>query len=206
MKRRHALLAGGCCLGVLVSGCVGTGSGPVTDTPAQTATETARETAIGTPTLTAERPAYDCDAANRPAPPDHDANPPGDNKRYTYPSQPESLSNEEIRTYSEQYERAYRLNKLYSQHGAHLEHASVSVRNADIYAAPARAVIVQVKYTYDAEIEGDDGPIEIDSPILYASYYVDDEVVLRAVNKRLQEDVSRLVADPLEQGEPVECF
>jgi len=205
MKRRHALLAGGHCLSVLVSGCVGNLSEPATGTPAQTPTEMAHETATKTATPTSNRPAYNCDAATRPTSPDPDATPPGDDKRYTYPSRPESLLNEEIRSYAERYERAYRLNKLYSQHGAHLEHASVSVRNADIYASPGGTVIVQVKYTYDAEIEGDDGPIEIDSPILYASYYVDD-VVLRAVDKRLQEDVSRLVADPLERGEPVECF
>lgn len=48
---------------------------------------------------------------------------------------------------------------------------------------------MQVKYTYGAEIEGDDGPIEIDSPTIYASYYVNADVVLWAVDKGLQEDV-----------------
>lgn len=124
-----------------------------------------------------------------------------------YPPRPESLSTEALHAYVEQYERTYRLNKLRSDHGTYLLRATVVVvEGTDTYDAPDGAAIAQVKYTYDAEIEGDDGPIEIDSPLLYASYYVDDTVVLRAVNTKLQEDVSRLVVNPMEQGQPVECF
>ena len=166
--------------------------------------EDASET--GSPTQTAETPTYECDAATRPASPGPDADPPGDAERYTYPTRPDSLSDEEVRSYVARYERAYRLNKTYSQRGAYLNQVSVTIEETEIYDAPDGAVIVQVAYTYDAEIEGDDGPIEIDSPLLYASYYVDDEVVLRAVDKKLQENVSRLVVDPITQGQPVECF
>ncbi len=111
-----------------------------------------------------------------------------------------------MRSYAKRYERAYRLNKLHSEYRSKLNHASVSIEDTTPYDAPDGGAITQVKYAYDAEIEGDDGPIEIDSPTIYASYYVDDEAVLRAVDNELQEDVSRLVADPLEQGQPVECF
>ena len=190
MRRRHALLSVGSALSVLLSGCLG-------NTP-----EPATETSTSTP----ERLLYDCDAANRPGPPEPDTDPPGDVERYTYPTQPESLSNEEIRPYANRYERAYRLNKLHSEWGENLNHASVSVEDTTTYDAPDGPAIAQVKHTYDAEIEGDDGPITIDSPTIYAAYYVDDDVVLRAVNKELQEDASRLVADPMEQGQPVECF
>jgi hypothetical protein len=158
------------------------------------------------PTQTAETPTYECDAATRPASPSPDADPPGAADRYTYPTRPDSLSNEEVRSYVAQYERAYRLNKTYSRRGAYLNQVSVSIEETETYEAPDGAAIGQVMYTYDAEIEGDDGPLEIDSPILYASYYVDDEVVLRAADKELQESVSRLVVDPITQGQPVECF
>jgi hypothetical protein len=187
---------------MLLSGCVDDTARPASEPPDQTATETVTET----PTPGAETPTYDCDAANRPASPEPDADPPGDAERYTYPTRPDSLSNEEIRSFAERYERAYRLNKLHSEWGANLNRASLSVEDTDTYDAPDGAAIAQVKHTYDAEIDGDDGPIEIDSPIIYASYYVDDDVVLRSVNKRLQEDVSRLVANPMETGQPVECF
>jgi len=190
MKRRHTLLAVGSCLGMLLSGCVGDTSEPAT----------------GTPTPTAETSTYDCDATTRPPSPTPDADPPGDAERYTYPTRPDSLSNGTVRSYVERYERAYRLNKLHSEWETNLIHASVVSEDTNIYDAPDGAAIAQVKYAYDAEIEGDDGPIEIDSPTIYASYYVDDEVVLRAVNTELQEDVSRLVVDPVEQGQPVECF
>jgi len=159
-----------------------------------------------TPSQTAEKPTYECDAATRPASPEPDVDPPGSAERYTYPTRPDSLSNEKVRSYVAQYERAYRLNKTYSLRGAYLNQVSVSIEKTETYEAPDGAAIGQVMYTYDAEIEGDDGPIEIDSPILYASYYVDDEVVLRAVDTELQESASRLVVDPITQGQPVECF
>jgi len=191
---------------VLSSGCFGTSRERVAGTRAQTSTESASKSATGTPSSTAERPTYDCDAADRPPTPELDADPPGDAERYTYPDRPESLSTEEMRSYVERYEQAYRLNTLHSEWEANLNHASVVVEETDTYDAPDGTAIAQVKYTYDAEIEGDDGPIEIDSPRMYASYYVDDTVVLRAIDTEHQEDASRLIADPIEQGRPVECF
>ncbi len=204
MKRRQALLAGGSCLGALLSGCVGETAGPATGTPGQTATETASETATGTPTT--ETLTYDCDAVSRPASPGPDADPPGDVERYTYPARPESLSNQEMRSCVKRYERAYRLNKLRSRHGTYLEQASVFVDATDTDDAPDGAGIARVEYAYGARIEGDDGPIEMDSPTVYAAYYVDDDVVLRAVETGHRDDETQLIPDPMEQGEPVECF
>lgn len=175
---------------MLSSGCLGGASEPAT----------------GTPNPTAEPSAYDCDTANRPPSPGPDADPPGDAERYTYPDRPDSPSNEAVRSYVERYERAYRLNELRSRWGANLDHAGVFVEGTDTYDAPDGAVIARVEYAYGAGIEGNDGPIEVDSPTIYASYYVDDDVVLRAVEEGHQEDESRLIPDPIEQGQPVECF
>jgi hypothetical protein len=195
MNRRGVVVYASVGLAGLLSGCLNGRSSDGMD-----ASET------DGPTQTAETPTYECDAATRPASPSPDADPPGAADRYTYPTRPDSLSNEEVRSYVAQYERAYRLNKTYSRRGAYLNQVSVSIEETETYEAPDGAAIGQVMYTYDAEIEGDDGPLEIDSPILYASYYVDDEVVLRAADKELQESVSRLVVDPITQGQPVECF
>lgn len=196
MNRRRVLTCVSAGLVGGLSGCL-SGGVPARDDESE---------APSSPTQAADTPIYDCDAATRPAPPEPDADPPGDAERYMYPIRPDSLSDDAIHTYVERYERAYRLNKLHSQYEVNLTRASVSIDETTSYNAPAGAAIAQIKHTYDAGIEGDDGPIEIDSPTLYASYYVDDEAVLRAVDTELQEDVSRLVADPIEDGQPVECF
>lgn len=200
MNRRRALVAGGTCLGVLLSGCLGGAS------DGGSGSERATWTASGTPITITETPTYDCDDADRPAPPGPDDDPPGDDARYDYPTRPGSLSDESVRPYLGRYERAYRLNKLRARHGQYLNHASVDVEETVTFGAPDGTAVAQVKYTYDAEIEGDDGPIEIGPSTMYASYYLDDVVVIRAVNERFQGDTSRLVVDPVEEGKPVECF
>lgn len=187
MKRRHALLAG---FSVFSSGCLDTISEP--DTQPTDDTETV---------LT-----YDCDAATRPPSPAPDTGLPGDTKRYGYPDQPASLANEEIRSYVKRYERAYTLNKLRARYEVRLAHTSVHIEEVTFYDAPDESIIAQVTYTYDAEIEGDDGPIEMNPPLLYAAYYVDDDGVLRAVDPEHQEEEAGLLVDPMEQGELVECF
>jgi hypothetical protein len=154
----------------------------------------------GSSNQAAETPPYECDAATRPQSPDPEADPTGDAERYTYPARPDSLSGEKIRSYVAQYEQAYRLNKTYSRRRTYLNRVDVSIEKTRIYDAPDGAAIVQVAYTYDAEIEGDDGPIKIYSPVIYASYYVDDEVIPRAVDKELQENMSRLVVNPITCG------
>ncbi|MFD1586300.1 hypothetical protein ACFR9U_04860 [Halorientalis brevis] len=184
MKRRQALLAGGSCISVLLSGCVGGTS----------------ESTVGTPV-------YDCDDVARPVSPSPNSDPPGEAGRYTYPDRPDSLSNEStVRTYVKSYERAYRLSALHEDYESSLDHAGVSVSNMWTHEAPEGAMIVRLKYRYRYGYEEGGSPIEADSPTIYASYYIDDAVMLRAVHEGNQEDESGLDPDPVKQGQPVECF
>lgn len=189
MNRRHALLVAGGGLGGLLSGCVGDSFGP------EGSWKPAGETST-----------VDCDDTSRPLPPGSDDDPPGDAERYSYPNRPWSPSAEAVRSYVERYERAYRLNKVRDRHGSHLRYANVHIEDTNGYDAPEGTAIAQVRYTYDAEIEGDDGPIEIDSESIYASYFVNDTALFRAVNKEHLENTSELLEDPVESGQIVECF
>ncbi len=206
MNRRSILVTSGGAFSVLLSGCLDSISAPDSGSKPVSATPDGSKDASGTSLPSANIPRADCDAVSRPPTPDPDADPPGDTTDYTYPPPPESLEDDDVREYAERFERAYRLNKRYEIRGSHLNQLNVRIEGSKTFDAPEGATIAQVKYTYFAKSEGDDGSVVIDSPLLYASYYIDERIVLRAVDKKLQEDVSRLVVDPIEQGQPVECF
>lgn len=203
VNRRRALLVGGSCLSGLLSGCLG-GS----PAPAETSTKTTTRTASPTSTPTAtETPSYDCDTAYRPPAPSANDDPPGETDRYRYPERPASLADESaVVSYVESYERAYRLNDLRSEHGSDLVHAGVFQYETWVHETTADAAIVRVKYAFGYGIERDDGQVEADSPTIYASYAVDGDAVLRAVERGYQEDESGLDPDPVEAGSVVECF
>ncbi|WP_262174638.1 hypothetical protein [Haloarcula laminariae] len=152
-----------------------------------------------------ETPVYDCEDANRPPKPPTSEEPV--DGRYTYPQRPESLSDESVvLPYIEAYERAFRLNDLYSQYSANLIHASIIIYDTWTYEAPKGAAIARLKYTYGYGYAQGDRQVEADSPTIYASYYIDEAVVHRRVIRGHQEDESKLVPDPTEGGLPVECF
>jgi hypothetical protein len=150
---------------------------------------------------------YDCENADRPPEPSSDDDPPGEDERYIYPQRPESLSDEsKVLSYVEAYERAYRLNDVYSQYGADLDHASIFVYDTWTHEAPEGAAIARLKYPYSYGVNRDVGSMEADSPYIYASYYIDEAVVLRASIMGHREEESKLVPDPMEEGRPMECF
>lgn len=197
MNRRRVLLAAGGCLGGLLSGCL--------DGTASPTSGTAPQTASATPT-SAESPSYDCDTAYRPPAPSADDDPPGEADRYRYPERPDSLADESaVVSYVESYERAYRLNDLRTEHGSDLVHAGVFQYETWVHEATADTAIVRVKYAFGYGIDRHDGQVEADSPTIYASYAVDDDAVLRAVERGYQEDESGLNPDPA-AGSVVECF
>lgn len=204
MKRRVALLAGGSTVGSLLSGCLSEPSESSMRTQSQTPSETKSETHTRT---AAETPVYDCENANRPPEPSSNDDPPGEDERYIYPQRPESLLDEPaVLSYVEAYERAYRLNDLYSQYGADLVHASIFVYETWTHEAPEGAAIARLKCPYSYGYTQGENRIEADSPTIYTSYYIDDAVVLRSAVTGYQEDESKLVPDPIELGVPMECF
>lgn len=184
MKRRRALLAGSSFLGVLLSGCAGGYSGGEQETPA-----------------------YDCDETDRPTSPPSDADLPGGQARYAYPERPDSLSNEStVRTFVTSYERAYRRNTLREDHGSSLDYIDISINETAIHEAPEGAAIVRLTYHYGyGTAEGGD-LVHADSPQISVSYYIDDAVLLRAATEGHREDEAEPYPDPVDQGQPVECF
>ncbi len=204
MKRRRALLASSSCLVSLVSGCLGGSSESATETLSGTPNEAENDTSTQT---VPETPVADCDMVYRPSSPSQETDLPGEDERYIYPQRPESLSEASaVISYVSAYERAYRMNDLYSQHGTDLEHASLSIDDSWTYEAPNGAAIVRLKCTYGYVANRGGSRFTGDSPTIYVSYYISETVVLRAVERGYQEDESNLVPDPIEQGRPVECF
>ena len=125
-----------------------------------------------------------------------------------YPQRPESLADQSaVVDYVTRYERAYRRNDLRTEHGSALRTVGLAVEGTRTYDAPEGAAIVRVRYTFYYEVGGPtETPVHADSPTTYASYYVDESVVLRAAASGLREDESALDPDPLAEGVPVECF
>lgn len=204
MKRRRVLLGVGGWMAISLCGCVGTDSGTATGIDSRTPSETTTDAG----TETASRPLeYDCEDAHRPPSPAPDETPPGDDSRYRYPQRPASLSDEQaVLSYAEAYERAYRLNDWYAQSGDDLVSATLSVTDTWTYEAPAGAAIARLKYFYGHEVVSDGKHVVTDSRTIYAAYYVDDAVVLRATQRGHRDDEAALVPDPLEEGRPVQCF
>lgn len=188
MNRRHLLLAGAGA--TLLSGCLGGGTG----------------TADGTGTTGATTD--DCRAGYRPPEPAPDDEPPGAAARYDYPERPDALSGGAALDYLRAYERAFRLNELREEYGERLQNAGVVVYDEWRYDAPEGTVLGQVEYTYSYGYEeGPDGRVvQGDSPYVYASYFVDDAGVHRAIVRGHREEPSSLARDPRAPGWVVECF
>ncbi|USZ67803.1 hypothetical protein NGM10_13840 [Halorussus salilacus] len=141
-----------------------------------------------------------------PDPPDEDAE---DAVEPTaYPTRPDSLADEdEVAEYVEAYERAYRRNALVEEWGDDLTRQTTSVRDVRTDDAPEGAAVVRVRYTYSETVEQPEGTeMHGDSPTVFASYYVDESVVVRAEDTGPRDDEDALDPDPWETGEPVECF
>ncbi|MFC7097719.1 hypothetical protein [Halobaculum marinum] len=109
-------------------------------------------------------------------------------------------------SYVKEYERAYRLNDLYTEYGDNLDHGTIFIYETWTYEAPEDAAIARLKCPYSHGYTQGDSQVEADSPTIYASYYIDDAVVLRASKTGYQEDESKLDPDPIEWGLPMECF
>lgn len=183
MRRRRVLLTSGTGLGVLVGGCL--------DLPTD-----GRQ----------NPPEYDCAVASRPTPSESDDEPRPEKAQY--PQRPESLSNDTaVIEYAKRYERAYRWNKEHEQYGDEFIGVGLSVNDVWTHDAPGGAAVVRLRYWYWAGYEQSDGSTpHYDSPTIYVSYYVDDSVVIRAVDEGYQEDDDELDPDPWRSGTPVECF
>jgi len=104
------------------------------------------------------------------------------------------------------YERAHRLNALRGEYGSSLTNATLFDRHTWVHEAPEGAAIGRLKYTYSYSHENNGETVASDSVVIYASYYIDDSMVLRAVEEGDRMDDSELDPDPVETGQPVECF
>lgn len=203
-QTRRALLATlGAAVPAALAGCLaGTpGDDGSTDDTAQTDDSTGDGTPRG-------RPEVDCTRAARP--PETaigDAETPSDNSRY--PERPESLSDESaVETYLTAYERAYRRNALAEQYGDELTTAGVPLGSTQWFDSREGSAVVRVRYQYYYEYSSDPettAVVHADSATTYATYYLDDRVLVRAEASGMLDDESALRPDPW-GGEPVECW
>jgi hypothetical protein len=206
-QTRRALLATlGAALPVALAGCLADTPGDVgspTDA-SQTDERTTDSTLRG-------RPDVACTSASRP--PETaigDAETPSDASRY--PARPDSLSDESaVETYLTQYERAYRRNALAEQHGDELTTAGVPLGSTRWFDSQEGAAVVRVRYTYYYNYADSSDPettatVHADSPTTYATYYLDDRVLVRAGEYGMLDDESALRPDPWDSGRVVECW
>lgn len=203
--RRAVLSALGSALPVALAGCLagtpGDDASP-TDDAAQTDDSTGDGSARG-------RPEVDCERASRPPEtPIGDAETPTDASQY--PERPESLSDDStVETYLTTYERAYRRNALADQYGDELTTAGVPLGATRHFDSREGSAVVRVRYQYYYEYSSDPettAVVHADSATTYATYYLDDRVLVRAEASGMLDDESVLRPDPWDSGAVVECW
>lgn len=202
MRRRALLVLLGASVSPSLGGCLG---GMTTSGSARNSSATER---AGTPTVDrSEPPTDDCETATQP-----DPTPPGTDATtavapISYPSPPDSPTDPDAVTdYVQAFERAYRRNVLVQQEREDLVRFTFALQETRTYDVPVEAAVVRVQYQYSWTVE-EDGRMSIaDSPNIFATYYVDRSVVLRAVDSGIRDDPDALDPDPWQSGHPVACL
>ncbi|MFC5367101.1 hypothetical protein [Salinirubrum litoreum] len=213
--RRSVLSAVGAALPVALAGCLaGTpGDDPATgdDSPADDGSpEESQTDEQPTGSTPRGRPEVDCATASRPpVSPIGDAETPTDASRY--PERPDSVADESaVETYLTEYERAYRRNSLAEGYGEELTTAGVPLGSTRVFDSREGSAVVRVRYQYYYEYSDDDpdttAVIHADSATTYATYYLDDRVLVRAEETGRLADESVLRPDPWSSGTVVECW
>jgi hypothetical protein len=152
-------------------------------------------------------PEYDCGEASRPTLTD-DARARG-HEPLDYPDGPPPLGEDQtVVEYVTQYERALVQRRVRNDAPERVTAFGLN-GGTRTYAAPADAALVRFRYTYYYEYEAaGNRSVHADSPTNYATYYVDESVVVRAEREGFLDDADeeKLIPDPWEDGEPIECF
>lgn len=152
-------------------------------------------------------PEYDCSEAGRPTLTD-DVRERGDSvEPLDYPDGPPPLGDDEaFIEYVKQYERALVRKRVRSDTRGRVTGFGLS-GDARTFDAPPDAAIVRFRYSYYYGFENHAGSIvHSDSFINFATYYLDESVVVRAHRETRLDDEEALVPDPWESGDPVQCF
>lgn len=176
-SRRTAISTAGSCVAIAIAGCLNNG------------TDIAQ-------------PEYDCSRVSRPEPnalEDPDAVSPG-----SYPDPPDDAGAEAALTeYVENFERAYRRNRLVASEGSALIRFGFSPRETWVVDSSSGAGVGGVQYTYWFEIDKG-GITHFDSSNQVAVYYVDESVAVRAHEEGRRD--AGIEPDPREAGVEVACF
>lgn len=192
---RRSFLATTALLGGL-AGCTGAGTGgPLGDA---FGSSTQRQTPSATATETPPEPPS-CTDPGRPEPErGSDGVEP-----MSYPAtRPDLEESEAMGDYITAYERAYRTNSLLEEYGTDLTYVTVVEGNPRFFDSSSASVIGRLEYFYVFETTED----RTRSPTVYASYYIDDSVVVRTWSRGYIGDESELDPDPREVGDVLECF
>ena len=195
MRRRHFLGVLAVGFGLGTAGCSSETESPPAETPSGEPTDANNRTVP---------PEYDCDEASRPTLREAVRARNETLEPLPYPDGPPPLGNEgAVTDYVTQYERAYVRKR-------ERRDAAGSVTNFDLYPPDAKtyrvlggSAVVRLKYWFTYQIG--DGTV-LDSSTQYATYYIDESVVIRTERDGPLEDEGALVPDPWESGVPVECF
>jgi len=100
------------------------------------------------------------------------------------------------------YEEAYRINLLINEHGDDLTDVQPGISNPRFFQLAQGSTIARVEYTYGYKKES----LVVDSPTIYASYYINRNGIFRAEREGVLNDENVLEPDPTNEGHALECF
>jgi len=160
-----------------------------------------------TPSGRSSPPEYDCSEASRPTLADDVRARDDTIELRSYPEGPPPLGDDQaVVGYVKQYEHALVQKRVRSETRGRVTGFGLS-GDARTFDAPPDAAIVRFRYSYQYGFVNHAGStVHSDSFINFATYYLDESVVVRAHRETRLDNEEALVPDPWESGDPVKCF
>lgn len=117
-----------------------------------------------------------------------------------YPAQPPTYNNETVQTFVETHERAYRRNELLDKYGGNLVSHRFDFSWTVTIDTSGQAGVGRCQYTFTTRIEDGDDYIVGDSATNVVTYYIDDDMIVRAQDTGETDQRHTLAPDPWKTG------
>lgn len=117
-----------------------------------------------------------------------------------YPAKPTTYNDETVKTFVETHERAYRRNNLLDKYGGDLVYHNVDFSWTVTIDTSGHAGVGRCQYTFTTRIQDGDDYIVGDSATNLVTYYVDEEMIVRARDTGATDHRQGLAPDPWKTG------